>query len=141
MAMIKCPDCKSPISDSAESCPRCGSTYHKTVLRLIQQKKNLIEGIERQSVPSAKQVDESGFILFGLVVLGLVVASIFLKMAWLFFFSCALCSLTPLFLIKNGCQESSNKKAHDEAMDRYNRAKASLPQHRRELSELEAKIR
>ena len=43
MAMIKCPDCKTPISDTAECCPRCGCKFRADYERMQRLRQQIFE--------------------------------------------------------------------------------------------------
>lgn len=42
MALIKCPNCKEPVSDKAAKCPHCGIDVQKTLINKEKRKDNLV---------------------------------------------------------------------------------------------------
>ena len=74
MAMIKCPDCKTPISDTAECCPRCGCKF-RAEYEQMQRLRQEIYAMEHDR--SARPAEPSGGIGgCGVVSLLLLVAAI-----------------------------------------------------------------
>ena len=145
MAMIKCPDCKSPISDSAACCPRCGCNFqgdYREMLRL------------RLSIPAAERMTETeGESAWSGGLIATAVIGLFLAILGLSLLNSPgrelwglLCLVGGGFLCWLGCiiqydkleKASRNKRNHNESV---RNAKASLEQNKRRLAQLEAKFR
>ena len=54
MAMIKCPDCKSPISDTADRCPRCGCNFRPEYEQMQRLRRNIYDMEHDQSARPAE---------------------------------------------------------------------------------------
>ena len=150
MAMIKCPDCKTPISDSADRCPRCGCNFqweYQEMLRLRRE----IPAIER-ATPKVYESESawSG----GLVVTALIGLCVFLGYpyicdlwgsgfdTWLLsgfgLLVFIICACFQYGMLQNVSDKKSENARHNEDVRNQ---KASLAGKQRRLAELEAKFR
>ena len=136
--MIKCPDCKNPISDSAECCPQCGSRKHKNVLRDIQRQKERIRDIENGQPPG--KAASGGCVAVPTLIFSGLLFWLAFEAEW---FWVAVIAFIVLVIggICTVYVESKDEKVYNNSVSNYNEAKQSLPEERRRLAELESKIR
>ena len=149
MAMIKCPDCRSPISDSADACPSCGCKYKPLYNEMIRLR-NEVHSIERMQKPtdgqtaaqnSAENKAIVGFILLFVAGIAFAMRDL-IHYPWvvkLAFWLCAIIGGISLFL---GWTDADAALAEKERNgNTYNSLKASLPEKKRRLAYLESRFR
>lgn len=152
MAMIKCPDCKTPISDTAECCPRCGCKFRADYERMQNLRKYIYEEEYGVKVRPVATSYGGGSLVFALCMLGVVVFGVLLLINANSFgqFLLALACIGVggmLFLGGIGIFLSDlerNKRSRGDVAY-FDRQQAERPERiarmKRELAQLEAKFR
>ena len=85
MAMIKCPDCRNPISDTAECCPRCGCKF-QSEYRRMQSIRQQIYALENDRSPRPTEPSDGigGCAIVSIILLIAAVGVVFLGITLLY---------------------------------------------------------
>ena len=136
MALIKCPDCKSEISDSAKACPNCGCDF-QAILRQIKQKREYIEYLEHLEKPILKSF--SGLsILFYLGAILCFIGKLYIPpLSGIFLLIGGILLLSNILALIRGDVRKENKAK----LNAYLQAKNSIPELKNELAKLEARFK
>lgn len=149
MAMIKCPDCKSPVSDTADCCPRCGCKFRSEYQEMLNLRREIpqLEGL-REGAPEWEW--NAGLVAVSLIGLLLFVVGIVATKAEYGSSVTAFFALFGIFVGGGLCwfgvyslydsynvARSTNWERNRDVRER----KASLEWKKRRLADLEAKFR
>ena len=145
MAMIKCPDCKNPVSDSAEACPRCGCKFRYEYNEMLRLRRE-IPAIEGMTTTEGESAWSGGLIVAAVVGLFLAIFGLSLLNSPGRELPGLLCLVGGGFLCWFGCafqydklEQASIRKSNHNANVREQ--KANLAQKKSRLAYLEAKFR
>lgn len=155
MAMIKCPDCKSPISDSAACCPRCGCNFrpeYEEMQRLRQHIYQMEHDTSARPAEPSGGIGGCGVVSILLLIVAVVVTIYGIN---LFFeaderitlglllavgggFAAYLCFMLVLGTIESRSKQNAQRNL---AIDSYDQRPARIAEAKRRLAQLEAKFR
>ena len=155
MAMIKCPDCKTSISDSAACCPRCGCNFRPEYEQMQRLRKRIYE-MEHDT--SARPAEPGGgiggcaivalimtiaavvVVIYGIVLLTGMDGGSFWGLVLIIaggYAAFQLFGLTVLSAESNSSRNADRKRE----IKKYDERPAELAEAKRQLAQLETKLR
>ena len=148
MAMIKCPDCRNPISDTAECCPQCGCKFQSEYRRMqsIRQEIYQLEN-DRSPRPAEPSSGMGGCAIVSIIMLIAAVAVVvygFINIRTFGLLLIAGGGFAAYFLFMTSglaiMTESDKKKDRKREIASYDGRPARIAELKRELVRLEAKF-
>lgn len=153
MAMIKCPDCKTPISDTAECCPRCGCKFQGEYQEMLRLRQHIYDMEHEQAVRPVVHSVSYGPLLFAVACLGVVIFGVYLLLFRMTGFGSLFLALGCITLggllflagLASFSEEFDFKKKSEDKVAFFDRTQTERPTRiadaKRRLAQLEAKFR
>lgn len=147
--MIKCPDCKTPISDTAECCPRCGCKFRAEYERIHRLRQEIYElENDRSPRPAEPSSGMGGCAIVSIIMLIAAVAVVVYGFINIRTFGLLLIAGGGFaaywclgFVFAAVDNDAKGKASQKRAVAAYDNRPAQIAELKRQLAQLEAKFR